>query len=90
MHQFKKMKNDSSLYSVQVKKLILDLHSQLLINDRDWHKFKSNKYRRAAELIASALSQIANNGKGEDIEELIQQSLLWIREEVKDPGCPSH
>ena len=84
------MKNKESVISPEAKKIILDLHSELMINDNNWHQFKSNKYKRAAELLTAALSQIANNGKKEDIENLIEQSLLWIREEIKDPGCPSH
>ena len=80
----------TEMWSNEVKKLISDLHANLTLSDKDWHKSKNNKYKRASELLASALSQIANNGKPEDIEKLIEQSLLWLREEVKDPGCPSH
>ena len=89
-YYYKSMKRKNSIWTPEAKKLIFDLHSQLMINEGNWHKFKSNKYRRAAELLAGALSQIVNNGKEKDIEALIEQSLLWIREEIKDPGCPSH
>ncbi len=73
----------------EIINLIRSLHSELVLKDNNWHKLKNNKSRRAAELLVSALSQIVNNGKESDIEELIEQSLRWLREEVKDPGCPS-
>ena len=84
------MAKNSTIWSSATKNLVSSLHSELILNHNNWHKFKSNKYKRSAELIASALSQIINNGKDKDIEDLIEQSLKWIREEAKDPGCPSH
>ncbi len=84
------MSNKRSQWTSQIKDQVTQLQKELILNNKDWHKFKSNKYRRSAELMASALSQIINDGKDKDIEELIEQSLKWIREEAKDPGCPSH
>ncbi len=84
------MSNKRSQWTSQIKDQVTQLQKELILNNKNWHKFKSNKYRRSAELIASALSQIINDGKDKDIEELIEQSLKWIREEAKDPGCPSH
>ncbi len=84
------MKKNKSIWTNRTEALINDLHTELRLSNNNWHKYKSNKYRRAAELLASALSQIIRNGKEADIEALIQQSLCWIREEVTDPGCPSH
>ncbi len=84
------MTKKNSLWSNQTKNLIGLLHTELTLNNNNWHKLKTNKYRRSAELIASALSQIINGGEDKDIEDLIEQSLKWIREEAKDPGCPSH
>ncbi|AAP99819.1 MULTISPECIES: DUF6439 family protein [Prochlorococcus] len=78
------------MWTSNTKKLIKELHSELTLNDKDWHKFKANKSLRAAEMLSSALSQIVNNGEKSDIEDLIEQSLKWIRGEIKDPGCPSH
>ena len=67
-----------------------DLHQNLSIGDRDWHKLKGNADRRGAELLAAALSQLVQNGRREDVEALTQQALGWIRRELKDPGCPHH
>ena len=80
----------NALWTNQTKHLIGSLHTELILNNNNWHKFKSNKYRRSAELVASALAQIINGGKDKDIEELLEQSLKWIKGEAKDPGCPSH
>ncbi len=84
------MPNKNTLWTIETKNLISSLQTELVLNNKNWHRFKSNKYRRSAELITSALSQIINHGEDKDIEDLIEQSLKWIREEVKDPGCPSH
>ena len=84
------MDKRQALWSKQTKDLIKDLHNEILIDDKNWHKLKGNNYNRAAELLVSALSQIINNGERSDIEALIKQSLLWIKEEIKDPGCPKH
>ena len=78
-----------SYWSDEVINLINSLHSELVLKDSTWHKLKNNKTCRAAELLVSALCQIVNEGKESDIEDLIEQSLKWLREEVKDPGCPS-
>ncbi len=80
----------NSLWTTQAEILVKSLHSELVLNNHNWHKLKSNKYRRTAELIVSALSQIINGGKDKDIEDLIEQSLKWIKGDAKDPGCPSH
>ncbi|WP_269623121.1 DUF6439 family protein [Prochlorococcus marinus] len=84
------MKSQTNLWPEDTKKTMQELHFQLALDNTNWHKYKTNKHRRTAELLASALSQVINNGKEDDIESLIEQSLRWIREEIKDPGCPSH
>ena len=79
-----------SIWTLETKELINALRSELVLNNKNWHAHKTNNSRRAAELLTSALSQIINGGQRADIEDLINQSLLWIKEEIKDPGCPSH
>ncbi len=76
-------------WDISTLKLAQELHMKLSINDKDWHRLKNNSNRRAAELLASAISQLVNNGEKSDIKSLINQALLWINNEVKDPGCPS-
>ena len=38
--------------------LAKDLHRCLSLNDRDWHRLKTDADRRGAELMAAALSQL--------------------------------
>tara|TARA_Y100001968_G_scaffold310218_1_gene330925 strand:+ start:219 stop:473 length:255 start_codon:yes stop_codon:yes gene_type:complete len=84
------MKSNNVNWNSNSKKLIKDLHKEISINEMNWHTYKSNPERRAAELIISALGQIINKGKSEDIQELLTQAIKWLRHEVKDPGCPKN
>ena len=75
-------------WSKKSKDLIKELHRELVLNNENWHQLKSDKDRRSAELLVSALSQIVNEGEQQYIEELLMQSVRWIKGEVSDPGCP--
>ena len=72
------------------KELAIQLHSQLRLNNKHWHEFKGNSDRRAAELLSSAIVQLISEGKPSDIEELLKQSIRWIKKEIKAPSCPDH
>lgn len=76
-----------------------ELHRLLTIGDRDWHALKSQRSRRAAEQLASALVQLlasddpASTGATAARQraiDLVDHGLAWLRAEVSDPGCPSH
>ncbi len=84
------MKKKKAKWSSNTKKLAKELHSELSINNHNWHEFKTDSERRSAELLVCAISQIVNEGETSEVEELINQALLWIKKEIKDPGCPSH
>ena len=83
-------KKNTSIWSKKVQLLAKDLHDEIRLNNYNWHKFRGNKRRRSAELIISAISQLINNGDEKEIEELLNQAILWIKEEIKDTGCKSH
>ncbi len=83
-------KKNKSIWSDKAKLLAKDLHNEISLDNYNWHQFRGNKQRRSAELIISALSQLINNGDEVEIETLLRQALLWIKEEVKDPGCKGH
>ena len=72
------------------KELAIQLHAQLSLNNKNWHKLKGNSDRRAAELLSSAIVQLLSEGKASDIEELLNQSIRWIKKEIKAPSCPDH
>tara|TARA_Y100001968_G_scaffold149002_1_gene136241 strand:- start:1116 stop:1370 length:255 start_codon:yes stop_codon:yes gene_type:complete len=84
------MKSKPKLWTESSKKLIKELHKELVINNINWHVQKTNNKKRSAELIISALAQLANNGEHQDVEDLLLQAIKWLRDEIKDPGCPSH
>ena len=65
-----------------------ELHDLLRIDDRQRHRLKSDRDRRAAELLRAALVQLLGDGENSDVEALTQQALGWIRGDLKDPGCP--
>ena len=85
------MKNrKKSIWSEKAKLLSRELHNEVSLDNYNWHQFRGNKKRRSAELIISALSQLINDGDDVEIEKLLKQAMLWIKEEVKDDGCKGH
>ena len=83
------MKN-KSIWSEKAKLLAKELHKEISLDNYNWHKFRGNKQRRSAELIISAISQLINDGDELEIENLLKQAILWIKEDVKDKGCKGH
>ena len=81
---------NKSIWSEKAKLLAKDLHNEITIDNYNWHKYRGNKKRRSAELIISAFSQLINDGEDSEIEGLLHQAILWIKEEIKDTGCKSH
>ena len=84
------LKKNKYIWSEKVKILVKDLHNEISLNNYNWHKFRGNKQRRSAELIISAISQLINDGEDAEVEVLLKQAILWIKEEIKDTGCKSH
>ena len=83
-------KETKSIWSEKAKLLVKELHNEIGLNNYNWHQFRGNKQRRSAELITSALSQLIQDGNEVEIETLLKQAILWIKEEVKDNGCKGH
>ena len=84
------IKKNKYIFSDEAKSLAKELHNEITIDNYNWHKFRANKKRRSAELIISAISQLVNDGDDEEIEDLLNQAILWIKEEINDKGCESH
>ena len=84
------IKKNKYIWSDKAKALVKELHSEISIDNYNWHEFRGNKQRRSAELIISAISQLVNNGDEIEIENLLNQAILWIKEEIKDKGCSGH
>ena len=83
-------KEKKSIWSDKSKLLAKDLHNELSLDNYNWHQFRGNKHRRSAELITSSLSQLIHDGDEVEIETLLNQAILWLKEEVKDTGCKGH
>ena len=83
-------KKNKSIWSDKAKLLVKELHRELSLDNYNWHKLRGNKQRRSAELIISAISQLINDGDDVEIEALLNQAILWIKEEIKDSGCKGH
>ena len=84
------LKTHKNIWPEKVKLLAKELHNEISLNNYNWHQLRGNKQRRSAELIISAISQLINDGDEADIENLLNQAILWIKEEIKDTGCKSH
>ncbi|WP_269610101.1 DUF6439 family protein [Prochlorococcus marinus] len=84
------IKKHKKIWSEKAILLTQELHNEISLNNYNWHEFRGNKQRRSAELIISAISQLINDGDEAEIEDLLKQAILWIREEIKDTGCKSH
>ena len=84
------IKKNKYIWSEKAKSLAKELHHEISLDNYNWHEFRGNKQRRSAELIISAISQLINDGDDAEIEDLLNQAILWIKEEIKDTGCKSH
>ena len=84
------IKKNNSIWPENAKLLTKQLHKEISLDNYNWHKYRGNKKRRSAELIVSAISQIINDGDESEIEDLLNQAILWIKEDVKDSGCKNH
>ena len=68
------------------------LQRQLAISERDWHRVKTDRHRRAAEQLSAALLLLLRNGAQADgdVVALLESAQRWIIREQRDPGCPDH
>ena len=83
-------KKDTSIWSEKAKLLAKELHDEISLDNHNWHQFRGNKQRRSGELIISAISQLINDGDESEIKSLLNQAILWIKEDIKDSGCENH
>ena len=68
------------------------LQRQLAISERDWHRLKTDRHRRAAEQLSAALLLLLRSGAQADgdVVALLESAQRWIKREHRDPGCPDH
>ena len=51
------------------------------------NQLKNNSERRSAELLASSLVQLLSGGNHSEIIEQVNQSMRWLKQEIKAPSC---
>lgn len=82
------MTASTSSWSEDTTELAGQLHHLLRIGDRDWHRLKSDRKRRAAELLSAALVNLIQDGSMDESQALANQAVGWLNGELRDPGCP--
>ena len=84
------MYKSKTIWDQRTLKLTKELHQEICLDNKNWHKFRANKRRRTAELVVGALSQIVNEGNDVDIKALLKQALNWLEGDITDTGCKGH
>ena len=69
--------------------LVQSLNDKLKIDHSKWHKYKGNKYKRAAELISAGLCHLIISCNEKETIEYIEESIKWLKEINVDKPCPS-
>tara|TARA_Y100000589_G_scaffold145358_1_gene139065 strand:- start:20066 stop:20320 length:255 start_codon:yes stop_codon:yes gene_type:complete len=75
-------------WPIEIHKCVKDLNERLKIDHNNWHKFKSNKNIRAAELISSALCQLIIGENENDAVAYLEESIKWLKGINVDTPCP--
>ena len=70
-------------------KLIQSLNDKLTIDNKNWHKHKGNKYKRAAELLSAGLCQLIISCNEQETIQYVEESIKWLNEINVDQPCPS-
>ena len=70
------------------QRIVKDLNENLKIDHNNWHKLKSNKNIRAAELISSALCQLIIGNNKLDTIAYLEESIKWLKGTNVDTPCP--
>ncbi len=65
------------------------LAERLSIQERDWHRVKSNRQAQAQQQAASALVFLLKDQPAEALARL-QQSVGWLDRSLSAPPCPTH
>ena len=75
-------------FDESIIQLAQKLNDKLKINHVDWHKLKSKKENRSAELISAALCQLLISGNENDAINYLEESVKWLKGINVDKPCP--
>lgn len=81
--------NNRTLEDYSTLELAQTLAQRLAIQEKDWHRLKSNRQVRALELTVAALVFLIKNQPTEAIARL-HQATNWLDRSISAPPCPGH
>ena len=76
------------LWSKDISDEVVLLNQKLKLDHNNWHKLKSNKNIRAAELISSALCQLIIGDNVKESIAYLEESIKWLKGLNVDLPCP--
>ena len=76
-------------FDENIIQLSQSLNDKLKINHLDWHKLKSKKINRSAELISAALCQLLISENEKDAIDYLEESIKWLKGINIDKPCPN-
>ncbi len=76
-------------WNEDIVKLAQKLNDRLKIDHNNWHKFKGNKYNRAAELMSAGLCQLLVSRNKKVAIQYMEESIKWLKDINQDKPCPS-
>lgn len=79
----------ASLQGFSTVELAQALAERLALQDRDWHRLKSNRQVRSQEQAAAALVFLLKDSPEEALVRL-QQAVGWLDRSLSAPPCPQH
>jgi Family of unknown function (DUF6439) len=79
----------TKLADVETLELAQALVERLSINDKNWHRLKSDRKARAREQLAVALMFLLKDQPDEALPRL-QQAVGWLDRSISAPPCPTH
>ena len=75
-------------WPTNTQRIVKELNENLKIDHKNWHKLKSNKNIRAAELISAALCQLVIGNNKKDSIAYLEESIKWLKGINIDTPCP--
>ncbi|MBE9040508.1 hypothetical protein IQ235_06860 [Oscillatoriales cyanobacterium LEGE 11467] len=78
-----------NLDDVSTLELAQALAERLALNERDWHRLKSDRNVRAREQVAAALVFLLKGNPTESLPRL-EQAVGWLNRSISAPPCPQH
>lgn len=89
MPELTPLSHTSNLNELTTLELAQALAERLRINEKDWHRLKSNSKARAAEQAAAAMVFLLKDQPEEALARF-RTSSGWLDRSISAPPCPTH